>query len=632
VSFSGLGVWIYSASRDALLGEMEGTIHSAGLSAADGIQKWLDGRFLLVRGLSDDVAAAAGAPEATRALVNRKVLSDTFSTAYFGVEASGAFITSNLRPLPAGYDPRKRPWYDAAVKAGDLAMTRPYVDATTHTLVVTIARPITVDHHLLGVVGADLPLDALASFLHSVDLGGRGFVFLVDADGVVLVHPDKDKIMKPSGVNPATAQNIGLGQEHAATITRFFPITGLPTAKWYVGVSLESAKIFAPLHKLAVVLILSVTATMALVLVLLGLLFVRLVSRPISEMTRAMIALSMGQLEIAIPNLRRRDEIGAMAGAVLVFRESMQTAAHLAAEQAAERESAGAEKLAALVQMANAIETEANAALSQVSDRSAAMAKTAGELHDSAARTGAAAQSAVETVSQALANAQMVATATEQLSTSIREIGGQVTQSTALVGRAVEAGKQTRVDIEALTGQVAGIGAVADMISDIAARTNLLALNATIEAARAGDAGKGFAVVANEVKQLATQTARSTGEISQRIADVRAATKASMESVNRIEQTIVEIDAIAVSISAAVEEQGAATAEIARNVTQTATAANEMTSRIDEVATEAERTDRQAAEVHTNTAALATAVDGLRHSVVGVTGRFVQNCTRSGLS
>jgi methyl-accepting chemotaxis protein len=211
-----------------------------------------------------------------------------------------------------------------------------------------------------------------------------------------------------------------------------------------------------------------------------------------------------------------------------------------------------------------------------------------------------------------------VASAAEQLTASIREIGGQVNQSSAVVGRAVEAGRSTRETISTLNEQVGRIGAVADMISEIASKTNLLALNATIEAARAGDAGKGFAVVASEVKQLATQTARSTQEIAEHIGQVRSATGASVAAVERIEQTIGEIDAISGSIAAAVEEQGAATAEIARNVAETASAAHEMTNRTAEVSTEAGQTGTYAAEVRQNVVGLNTAVDELRHSVIRV--------------
>jgi chromosome segregation ATPase len=242
----------------------------------------------------------------------------------------------------------------------------------------------------------------------------------------------------------------------------------------------------------------------------------------------------------------------------------------------------------------------------------------ANEMTASAGRTGNSAESAATASAQALANAQTVASAAEQLSASIREIGVQVNQSNAVVGRAVTAGNETRSTIEALNEQVARIGAVADMIGEIAAKTNLLALNATIEAARAGDAGKGFAVVASEVKALATQTARSTQEIAQHIGEVRSATGASVAAVVQIEKTIGEINAIAGSIAAAVEEQGAATAEIARSVTETASAANEMTSRTAEVSIEAEQTGKHASEVRENAAALNTAIGELRHAVIRV--------------
>jgi methyl-accepting chemotaxis protein len=380
--------------------------------------------------------------------------------------------------------------------------------------------------------------------------------------------------------------------------------------------SLDGGKVMAPMRRLDAVLAGLVTATAAAVLFALWLLTVRLVSGPLTTMTRAMRELAEGRLELAVPGLGRPDEIGRMAAALLRFRDHMSEAARLAAEEEAGRARAAAEKRAALAHMANAVEEGADAALATVSQRSAAMARTADELHTSAVRTGSLAQAASGAADKALANAQVVASASEELASSIREISAQVAQSTAIVRRAGAVGGDARTVIGGLAEQVGKIGEVAGLIADIASRTNLLALNATIEAARAGEAGKGFAVVASEVKQLATQTARATDDISRRISEVQSATQASVAAVGRIEATIAEVSSIATSIAAAVEEQSAATADIARTVADTAAAAREVADRIGEVSVEAEGTDRRADSVRTGTSALAEAANDLGHAVV----------------
>jgi methyl-accepting chemotaxis protein len=369
--------------------------------------------------------------------------------------------------------------------------------------------------------------------------------------------------------------------------------------------------------------ILIVLGLMTLLCVVNGTAMARGISMPIGAMTRAMLRLAENDLEVQINGTGRGDEIGSLAKAAEIFKQNAIEHQRLEAEQKEREKQATRESLATLADMAAKIEAASKSALDSVGARAGTIATAADEMSASASRTGESAQGAATAATQALANAQTVASAAEQLAASIREIGGQVSQSSAVVGRAVTAGSETRATIEALNEQVGRIGAVADMIGEIAAKTNLLALNATIEAARAGDAGKGFAVVASEVKALATQTARSTEEITRHIGEVRAATGASVAAVRRIEQTIGEIDSIAGSIAAAVEEQGAATAEIARNVTGTAGAANEMTRRISEVSAEAERTGQRSAQVRDDTAALNTMVGELKQSL----SRVVQSST-----
>jgi methyl-accepting chemotaxis protein len=357
---------------------------------------------------------------------------------------------------------------------------------------------------------------------------------------------------------------------------------------------------------------------LALALGTLSALLARSVIRPIQGIAAVMRHLASGDNRAVVPGLTRQDEIGEMARSVNVFKEHMAHEEELAAGQEREAQRAAHEKLTALQGTADRIEHETENALRQVGTRTAAMTETAEQMRASASRTGDSAQNAAAASTQALTNAQTVASAADQLSASIREIGRQVAESNEVVRGAVAAGGETRAKIRALNDQVERIGAVADMIGEIAAKTNLLALNATIEAARAGDAGKGFAVVASEVKALANQTARSTEEIARHINQVRGATEASVDAVARIEETIDRIHAIASSIAAAIEQQGAATAEIARNVSETAAAAHAMTDRTSEVLDEAARTGTHATDVRDHAAALNAAVTELRHSVIRV--------------
>ena len=517
---------------------------------------------------------------------------------------------------------------ERALFAAKSTETRHLVEAA-HSLVIAYQR-MAESHQMTEEMAKKEAMDRLSRLRYS----GDQYFWINDMQGMMLMHPTSPQLVGTSvlavkdarGAEPFREMVNVVATQGAGEYRYYWPPG--PTARlkqsyvsgvngWDImigsGVFVDDvqATVNGTLLKIAGATGLVLVATIALV-VFIG----RGISRPIGRLTTIMRRLANGELSAEISVTGRRDEVGAMAGAVTVFKEHMVKEKELAAAQEEERCRAETEKQAALVGMADKIEAETTAALQMVGARTNAMTDTANEMAQSAARTGDSAQRAAEASAHAMANAQTVASAAEELSASIREIGGQVAQSTQVVGRAVAAGTQSRTSIEALNEKVARIGAVADIIGEIAGRTNLLALNATIEAARAGDAGKGFAVVASEVKALATQTARSTQEIASHISEVRSATSASVTAVKQIEQTISEVNAIAGSIAAAVEEQAAATAEIARNVSETAEAADKMSARTAEVSSEAEMTGKHAAEVRENAAGLNAAVSDLRHSVI----------------
>ncbi|MDB5364358.1 MAG: methyl-accepting chemotaxis protein [Rhodospirillales bacterium] len=320
------------------------------------------------------------------------------------------------------------------------------------------------------------------------------------------------------------------------------------------------------------------------------------VSGPITRMTDAMKRLAARDLGAEIVGVGRRDEIGGMADAVQVFKQSMITADQLAAEQARERE--GKERRAASLEtLTREFERKVGALAGALSSAATEMEATAQSMSETATQTDAQAILVAAAAEQASANVQTVAAAAEELTSSISEIGRQVTQSAEVAQRAVQDARRTDETVQALAVGAQKIGEVVKLIADIAAQTNLLALNATIEAARAGEAGKGFAVVASEVKSLATQTAKATDDIGSQIAQIQRATQDAVEAIRGITGTIVEISEISGMIAAAVAEQGAATQEIARNVQQAAAGTQEVTSNIGGVKRAATDTGAAASQV-----------------------------------
>ncbi len=347
----------------------------------------------------------------------------------------------------------------------------------------------------------------------------------------------------------------------------------------------------------------------------------RRVIGPLHNMRDAMLKVAAGDLTVDTGYSRRRDEIGALAGALETFKQQAVDKLKIEAQER-ERHAGAATRQRMIENYVGEFENMVRQTLDQLGHASGQMRTTSADLSTVSTQTKARVEVAENSSGEASMSVENVASAAQELSASIDDISRQATHAAGIANRAVSRARETDGTVQGLAKTAGRIGEVVGLINTIASQTNLLALNATIEAARAGEAGRGFAVVASEVKSLASQTAKATEDISEQIADIQKVAGEAIDAIKGIGGIIGEVNEVATAIAAAVEEQGAATQEITRSTQHAAQGTKNVSENITGVKTDASTAAAAAENVKLASEVLETQSQRLSSQVTEFLGKI----------
>jgi methyl-accepting chemotaxis protein len=468
---------------------------------------------------------------------NKEVVSDL----YIGT-TDGTMIDGSLWEPPSDYDPRQRPWYQAAENSDSFTFTEAYIDMVTNKLVISIATPIrTSSGKLQGVLAMDLLLDTITDQVNSEKIGESGYAFMLDPNGIFLANPNKELL----NTNIADMEGLkDLADKMLTTDSGYEEYTynredkimvykKMPGTSWILGVTISENEVYKELTAMRISFIMILLVLLGIIITI-AVIVSNIITKPIKEMTIAARQVEKGELSVQIKD-KGAKEIRELASA---FNSMSSNIRNLVLE------------ISNAATMVDNSSNEVNQLITNTKNITEEISKTTNELargaqeQSESVTIGAEMVSAITDAINRITNDSMEShDMINKVNVSVRDGINVIDNQAALMQRNKASTKKVEQAISQLEEKSHVIREIAEVIGDIAEQTNLLSLNAAIEAARAGENGKGFAVVADEVRKLAEQSAKFSGEIGSLLQDIQEKTMQSVNEVTDVQQIVMEQEA-----------------------------------------------------------------------------------------
>ncbi|KYZ78159.1 hypothetical protein AXX12_01030 [Anaerosporomusa subterranea] len=637
LSMSALGGLNYWKARDIISENITNDIQKLSIDSAVNLGGWFEARQMELTMLASNPVIRGGNPEAIMSVLAAAKDTNRLYDGLVYADASGmSWAADGVKVSVADRA------YFKHVMQGATFVSNPMVSKGTGHLVSVVAVPIKSAGNIVGILFGPMSMEEFSQKVLSIKAGQTGYAYVLQEDGLVIIHPNKEIAMKvngltdtqlPPGIRSVNERLVkgekGIASYDFAGDSKYVSFAPIPGVKWSLAINVPKSEVTSAVSALTTISLVTIFVVLVITAIFIAL-YARRIARPIQTLEVAANRIATGDISITKLGITSNDEIGRLG------QSFEQMAGNLRSLIQQVLDATG--QVAASSQELTASSEQSAQAANQVTASIADVAAGASAQMEAASETTAVVEQMAANIRQIAANANQVATQSAKAADKAKDGDKAVERAVVQMGQIEGTVNSSAQVVTKLGERSKEIGQIVVTISGIAGQTNLLALNAAIEAARAGEQGRGFAVVAEEVRKLAEQSQEAAKKIAELIGEIQGDTDKAVVAMNdgtrevksgtdvvytagvafrEIAGLVTEVSSQVKEISVAMQQMAAGSQQIVGSVKKIDELGKRSTGEAQSVSAAAEEQLASMEEIASSSQALAKLAEDLQTSVAG---------------